>query len=298
MRSTDCAICGPGRGAREVYPQAFNPDDLNPVIFSARRAPDRRHFRIVRCDTCGLVRSDPVAPSSTLAELYQASDFDYGEEVANLRRTYGRYLGRLDSLGGVRGSLLEIGCGNGFFLLEALARGYRDVRGVEPSRDAIELAAPEIRPAIVEEVMRPGLFEADAFDVVCLFQVFDHVPDPGALLAEIHRVLRPGGLLLFLNHNVTSLSSRLLGEHSPIIDIEHTYLYSPLTMSRVVAAGGFEVVAGGPATNTYSLKYLAHLLPLPAGLRRAAGRLLTGRAGRWRMTVPLGNLFLVARRPR
>src|SRR5207248_2471865 len=103
----------------------------------ARRLPDGIRYRIAKCRTCGLVRSDPVVAPEVLARLYVQSTFDYGDEVANLTRTYGRYLAKLASYGVRKGALLEIGCGNGFFLVEALARGYTTVRGCEPSAAAV-----------------------------------------------------------------------------------------------------------------------------------------------------------------
>jgi SAM-dependent methyltransferase len=146
--------------------------------------------------------------------------------------------------------------------------------------------------------MRPGLFGPGEFDVICLFQVFDHLPDPGGLLDECRRALRPGGLLLCINHNVEALSARLLKERSPIIDIEHTYLYNPSTMARLFTAHGFRVKRVGPVWNRYTLHYLTRLVPLPGALKRPALRLLQRTpAGRLRLSVPLGNLYLIAEGP-
>jgi SAM-dependent methyltransferase len=299
LKRTRCAICQTESNATEVYPANFDPEDLNPVVFSARRLPDRVHYRMVRCDRCGLVRSDPVADAELLAHLYRQSTFDYGEEVTNLRRTYRRYLARLDRFGARHGALLEIGCGNGFFLEEALAHGYARVRGVEPSTAAISMARADVAPHIVCDVMRPGLFGPEQFDAVCMFQVFDHISEPGALLEDCLDVIKPGGLLLGLNHNVESASARLLGERSPIVDIEHTYLYSPNTMSRLLVDRGFEVLQAGAVFNSYTLNYLTRLLPLPAWMKRPLlATLRATRLGRACLRVPLGNLYVVARKPR
>ena len=219
LRNTRCAICGTEGNAAELYPANFDLQSLNPAVFSARRLPDRVHYRLVKCKACGLVRSDPVASAELLAQLYHQSTFTYTDEVTDLKRTYGRYLAKLDHYGAHKDALLEIGCGNGFFLQQALAQGYRSVRGVEPSRAAVNQAAPEVRGSIVCDLMRPGLFGPAEFDVICLFQVFDHVPDPAALLDACFIALRPGGLVLSLNHNVTAVSAHLLGERSPIVDI-------------------------------------------------------------------------------
>ncbi len=297
LHTTRCAICGTEGNATELYPANFGLGHFNPEIFSARRLPDRIHYRMVRCNGCGLVRSDPVADAATLGELYRQSTFDYGAEVASLRRTYGHYLDRLEAFGARKGSLLEIGCGNGFFLEEARARGYPDVNGVEPGSAVVEQAEPGIRDRIVCDMMRPGLFAPETFDVVCLFQVFDHISEPAALLHECAGVLKSRGLVLILNHNIESVSARLLGERSPIIDIEHTYLYSPATLSKLAENAGLEVQHTGSVFNHYPLQYITRLVPFPAPLKRALLWLLkTTSLGRIPLSVPLGNLYLVAQK--
>ena len=115
---------------------------------------------MVSCGRCGLVRSDPVLDEANLTHLYAKSTFEYEAETANLRATYGRYLARLRKIGGRQESLLEVGCGDGFFLEQALQQGYTTVRGVEPSEAAIAGASPRVRDQIVCDVMRPGLFPA------------------------------------------------------------------------------------------------------------------------------------------
>jgi SAM-dependent methyltransferase len=297
LHPTRCAICGTADGSEELYPAQLNPEAFTASVFSARRLPDRTHYRMVRCLTCGLVRSDPVLDAEALAALYRESSFDYGDELEGIRATYGAALDRLASVAPGRNGLLDVGCGSGFVLELARDRGWQAIRGVEPSTEAIAEADAAVRPAIVQDVLREGLFEAESFDAVTLFQVLDHIPEPVAFLRECLRILRPGGAILALNHNVTAWSARILGERSPIIDVEHTYLYSPETMRRIFGQVGFEVVTVGPVRNTYSTTYLLHLTPLPRGLKESLiPRLRQTRLGRSQLTVPLGNLCLIARR--
>jgi len=244
------------------------------------------------------VRSDPVADTLVLAELYAQSSFDYAGEVDNIRATYGRYLAKAVSYGIQKGPLLEIGCGNGFFLEEALFRGYSPVQGIETSRIAVERATPAVRDKILCAAMEPGLFSPESFEIICLFQVIDHLPEPGAVLAECHKLLRPGGLILIISHNVDSLSAKLLRNRSPIIDIEHTYLFSPATLSRLLAVHGFQAIESGSVSNIYTLRYLAQMVPLGKGLKRVLlGLLKITSGGGIRLSLPLGNLYLVARKP-
>ncbi len=256
---TLCAICQTLDNADEMYPATLDASAFTPTVFSARRLPDRIHYRIVRCRGCGLVRSDPVVDQTLIRELYARSTFDYADEVGGLRITYGRSLARLARHGAGKDALLEIGGGNGFFLEEAVKQGYRQVTGVEPSQDAI---------------------------------------DPGATLDECYRLLRPGGLFLCVCHDVAAPSSRLLGERSPIVDVEHTYLYSQATASRIFRQHGFEIAAVGALWNVYPVSYLVRLLPVPSRLKIVSlGALKTTGIGKLHVVLPLGNLELVARKP-
>lgn len=292
---TRCAICGAEGGADEVYPANVDADTLDDVVFSARRLPDGIHFRMVRCRTCGLVRSDPIVPADHLARLYAESHFDESE-VPNLRCTYARVLAELDRHGARKDALLEIGSGTGFSLEEARAHGYRRTVGVEPSLKAAAEADRRAGVETVRDIMRPGLFAPESFDVVCIFQTLDHLPDPASVLDECRRLLRPGGLVLALNHDTSALSARVLGERSPIVDVEHTYLYDQRTMRLLFESRGYEVLAVGPVRNLNSVRYLLHLLPLPRRLKALARTLLAPLDGA-RLWVPLGNQRLIARRP-
>ncbi|MEP7131574.1 MAG: class I SAM-dependent methyltransferase [Acidobacteriota bacterium] len=298
LKPTSCAICGGEGNAAEIYPARLDREDLRPEVFSARRKPDGVHYRLVKCQSCGLVRSDPAADPGRIAEIYSKSGFDYAGEVENLTATYGHYLRQLVADDGSAGSLLEIGCGNGFFLEEALRQGFHDVRGIEPSADAIRCASEAIAPRIVPGVFRREVFEPESFDVICLFQVLDHLPDPAGALETAFQMLKPGGKLLCLNHDVEAISARVLGEKSPIVDVEHTFLFGKGTLRRLVESSGFRVERIGTAWNRCSLRYLVHLLPFPAALKERltdlADRTRLGRLSLW---LPLGNLFGIGRRP-
>jgi SAM-dependent methyltransferase len=297
LQPTSCAICGTAGNAEELYVATLTPGAFTAAIFSARRLPDRVHYRMVRCRWCGLVRSDPVLGADDVAQLYRASTFEYGDELDGLRATYRRALARVAELVPERAGLLDIGTGSGFVLELAQDSGWTGLRGVEPSEDAIAKARPDIRPMISQDVMRPGSFEPGSFGAVTMFQVLDHMPDPLALLDECRRVVRPGGVVMAFNHNVTAWSARLLGKRSPIVDVEHTYLYSPGTIRLLFDRAGFEVESVKPVRNTYSMLYLARLLALPDRQKTLLLSLLRGsRVGRLKATVPLGNLCLIARR--
>ena len=60
LLDTTCANCLTDTHDKEVYAANFRLEDLNPEVFTARRRPDRLHYRMVTCRQCGLMRANPV----------------------------------------------------------------------------------------------------------------------------------------------------------------------------------------------------------------------------------------------
>lgn len=296
MIQTRCAICETDSADQELYDETLGQAAATFQRFSARRTPDRVHYRIVQCRECGLLRSNPILPDGELARLYQGSTMTYLDEAAFAGSTYAHYLRRYMTFAPGKDRLLEIGCGNGFFLEQALALGFHEVHGVEPSRQAVELASPQLRNNIRNDIFRDGLFPAGYFDVVCAFQVFDHMAHPNEVLQACNRTLKPGGVALFINHDSGAFPNRLFGERSPIIDVEHIYLYNRETMRHIFSKNGFDVLDVFPVRNRYPLSYWCKMAPLPSALKsRLLGFLQGSRLGQWTMSLKAGNLGLVAR---
>jgi len=294
MRHTLCAICDTDQWDRPLYPEALGDGAFTSDRFSARRLPDRVHYRMVQCGHCCLVRSDPVLDDAELAQLYAASRLTYHREAGYAGETYGHYLRELLPFVPARNRLLEIGCGSGFFLERALDLGFAEVCGVEPSRDAVGAASPRVRPSITNESFCGGLFPDSSFDIICAFQVFDHLANPNQTLQACRRLLRPGGVILLIHHDVGAWTNRLLGERSPVIDVEHIYLYDRHTMARVLARNGFDLIRVFGVRNRYPIYYWTSLAPLPNFVKGPLVPKLRGsRLGRATVAWNAGNLGIV-----
>ena len=292
-----CAICGKGAPRKVLYKQNFDLKDANENTFSARRLPDGIHYRILKCINCDLVYSSPILPEARLKKLYKESKITYGEQIQDLTKTYGHYLRELEKYGVVKGKLLEIGCGNGFFLVEAKKQGYKEVYGVEPSREAIKKAPREVANKIKNDLFNKKLFSRDFFDVICFFQTFDHISSPNEFLKNCFNILKPGGFVLAFNHNVSSIQALVLGEKSPIIDIEHTYLYNPKTMRMIFEKNKFQVISLLPSFNIYSLNYLIHLVPLPRKIKNFLLSFLKSiGVSKLKLRLRIGNMVLYAKK--
>ena len=297
MVHTLCAICDTDRWDRVLYPATMNDQAATAERFSARRTPDRVHYRVVRCGQCGLVRSDPVLPEDELLKLYQGSRFDHPVESQFAAETYARCVAQIMPQLPDRDALLEIGCGNGAFLKAALDLGFKHLFGVEPSRRSVECAPTGLRERILNVGFRDGLFPPNSFSVVCGFQVLDHLAAPLEVVHACLKLLRPGGVAFFLNHDAGAWTNRLLGSRSPIIDIEHIYLFDQKTVSMLFAAAGFEVLRTFRVVDRHPLAYWLRLSPLPQWLSKPLIASVNSLGlGSLPVAWKAGNLAIVARR--
>jgi ubiquinone/menaquinone biosynthesis C-methylase UbiE len=116
------------------------------------------------------------------------------------------HLPRLIDFNGYSGkSVLEVGCGAGVDLAR-FARGGAKATGVDIAASAIELANTNFQQQGLEVELRVANGEAlpfrdDTFDLVYAHGVVQYTADPGRLVNEVHRVLKPGGEAIFQVYN-------------------------------------------------------------------------------------------------
>jgi SAM-dependent methyltransferase len=299
LTETKCPICDSTGDYTVIYKSNFSHSDFNAEVFSARRMPDVIHYQIVKCNNDGLVRSCPVYDSSVIENLYKSSKLNYTEQIENLTNSYLEALDRVLSRLDMNAKILEVGCGNGFVLKALFDRGYRNLHGIEPSSDAAAKADENIRKRITVDFLKDGVFEKGAFNCIFFFQTLDHIYEPVQFLNACHSLLAPGGFILALNHDVESLSAKILGERSPIIDIEHSHLYSKETIRKLFSKCGFRPIETFSSRNIISLKYLLWLMPLPKKLKlkllNSKGR-FDNFLSKHKLKLKLGNLCIIGQK--
>jgi len=204
-------------------------------------------WRLVRC-RCGLRALDAdMAETETLAnneKQYGGDDYnEWYKTVRPLLRE--RYAGDLDEIErrlprAGSPTILDVGCSYGWFLEVAAERGW-SATGVEVTDETASVARAaglDVRTGTLQE----GGFADGSFDVVCLWDVLEHIPDVDAFLAEVRRVLRPGGLLAVQSPNVRSVMARAAGaEWSWLLLPFHVWHFTPASIRATLARRGFGV---------------------------------------------------------
>jgi 2-polyprenyl-3-methyl-5-hydroxy-6-metoxy-1,4-benzoquinol methylase len=296
---TKCPICDSIGNYTVIYKSNFSYSDLTSEVFSARRLPDAIHYQIVRCNNDNLVRSCPVYDTSVIENLYKTSKLNYTEQIENLIPSYLAVLDKVLCKLAKDAKILEVGCGNGFILKALSDRGYSNLYGIEPSSDAAAKADGSIRDKITVDFLKDGIYNNGCFDFIFFFQTLDHIYEPVQFLNSCYNLLVPGGFILALNHNVKSLSAMIMGEKSPIIDIEHTHLYSKETIRELFSKCGFRPIETFSPKNIVSLEYLLWLMPLPKKLKlkllNSKGKIFNLLLKR-KMKLKLGNLCIIGQK--
>lgn len=131
---------------------------------------------------------------------------------------------------GADATVLDFGCGTGA-MLGYLAR-YGQVQGVDASAEAVGFCRERGVEAVIRADGLPLPFEAGSFDLVTALDVIEHVDRDDELLAELHRVAKPGGTLL-----VTVPAFRFLwGQQDEVSHHKRRYT-APELRERIAAAG-------------------------------------------------------------
>lgn len=232
---------------------------------------------LIECVDCGLGVIDPLPTKETLEQTWTPLYNCYWQQadmvevharlLVRLRRrleqvTYAALAGPPGSTGwlgqvvaklfGTRlasppqhvpgGTILDVGCGNGFFLKYMRQAGWA-AAGIELS----PLAAAHARAAgfqvEIGDFCTGTPFSSGSFDVVRLSHVLEHLRDPAAAIVEAHRLTREDlGLVIVALPNFSSLQRRMWGPSWTGLDLpRHLYHFTPTAVARLLVRQGLVV---------------------------------------------------------
>jgi 2-polyprenyl-3-methyl-5-hydroxy-6-metoxy-1,4-benzoquinol methylase len=223
----------------------------------SEQAAKRRHqesgYIMVRCLRCGLVYQNPRPSQQELLKAYQTYLPDGEEEI----EAWGRMVEPVFRSGAdliertmPRGRLLDVGTGYGFFLALMQSRGW-EAMGLEVSPTGAQYGRKRWGLSILPQPWEKSSFHEGEFDVVTAFYVVEHLPDPVIFLREVHRILRPGGMILLRYPHTTPIKNilSLMRIKNNLYHLPyHLSDFSPRTIRRALQEAGFtkiKTVIGG-----------------------------------------------------
>ncbi len=201
----------------------------------------------VKCHSCSLLLQNPQPVSKDILERYDEEYFQYEREneeaFLNLMYLGLRDIGfeSLSSASREPGTFLDIGCATGRLAASLRAEGWQ-AEGVEVCRAAAEYGSRNFGVPIFPGTLDEAEFDSNSFDIVHNSHVIEHVNTPDLFMAEIYRILKPGGYYICATPNSRSLQAVLFQERWRSAIADHLFLFSLRTLPRLAENNGFSVI--------------------------------------------------------
>jgi len=215
-----CNICG----------KAFDRDttELAPVHCNVRRFA-HEVFHVWRCPDCRCMHCLEMVD---LDHYYAAYEPHREELDFFMRLVYSEQLRRFRAAGLKRDHrFLDYGCGSGKLVSYLHTKGYANAVGYDPYGEALDLADRSV-------------LEDGALDFICLQEVIEHVEEPRPLLAELSRLLRPGGCLLVGMPSGDDIDLGRPHEFKHHLHVPyHLHIYTREVLERLAGEIGLEPIA-------------------------------------------------------
>lgn len=241
-----CNICGSPR-FNVLFPDELA--DAQPSVDYNFTPATRKTYQIVRCDSCGLVYTNPMP---CLESTYKdSSDEVYLASRAQRVVTSTKLVHKIQDFT-KRGKLLDVGCATGIFL--DVAAQYFEVEGVELSKWARDIASQNHK--VYDKKLSELPFSRE-YDIVTLLGVIEHFEDPMTELVNINRLLKPGGRVVIYTGDIDAWLPRLLRKKWWWFQGMHLYYFSRETLTLLLEKCGFSVDIATKHTSYFQLFSLA-----------------------------------------
>lgn len=205
-------------------------------------------FQIKVCQACSLGTTSPRPSDHDLSRYYLSQDYisHSGHApglIGNLyrlaRKFTLKYKRKLIEQSHSEGILLDYGCGTGEFLYEMKRHGWT-IAGFEPSETA-RVKAQELTNGTV--YAEDNALQANHFDVITLWHVLEHVPDPVTTLQHLCGTLKPHGTLYIAVPNFYSPDAKHYKAGWAGFDVpRHLWHFTKESMFKLLSHGSFRLV--------------------------------------------------------
>lgn len=192
----------------------------------------------VRCRGCALVLINPRRPFADIRAGYDAAySAGYTRKAEKKLRRARRRVRRLVGEYALAGRWLDVGCSAGFVVRAAAEAGF-EAHGVDIESAAIAYGREVLGLANLREgLLHEQAYADGCFDAISCYDVIEHVPDLHGFVAELARILAPGGVLDLGTPDLGHWRvPRALERWNELKPSEHLYYFDRHTLARVLEA--------------------------------------------------------------
>ena len=192
-------------------------------------------------------------------DLSRGAYINYKEDKPFIVRNMRNFLAEIKKMK-PRGKLLEVGCAMGFFMEIALQAGY-DAYGFDPSQYAVENAIKlNGNKRITHGSIHSVKYPPKSFDVIALFDVFEHLWDPQRDLRTLFSLLKDDGIIIIATGDTESIAANVLGRRWTFyIPPQHLYFFNRQTLTALLNKENLTPVRWFRIGKWLSLRYVLHL---------------------------------------
>ncbi|NVO03979.1 MAG: class I SAM-dependent methyltransferase [Bacteroidetes bacterium] len=202
-----------------------------------KELPRYRSNYLVKCKSCGFVFCNKIPEIDELKNHYNG--YPRNTDISSI--TIKRYHELLNVFEKYRFSnnILDIGCGDGHFLVVAKERNW-NVYGTEYTNEAIKICRAK-KIEVSKGILDVNNYDQINFDVITSFEVIEHINNPVEEVININKLLRIGGAFYFTTPNFNSLNRSILKNEWSVIEFpEHLSYYTRKTISELLKKNNFE----------------------------------------------------------
>ncbi len=232
-----CPVCG----SKDFYTLLLASGNRG-VPFISKKHP------VVLCKNCGICFLNPQHSEEDYQKYYEWHDRPTDRKVdargfrPGTRTEYDRL--RIDFLSrfikDTKSSVIDIGSGYGNFLKNLKDRGYENLFGIEPNREAVKVAKENFGFEIYNANLGDASLPQNMFDAATLIAVIEHFNDPIKELKNIYKLLKPGGYLYVNTPNLLDVTLRQgINKYFKFV---HTFYFTETSLSNCLKKAGFEIV--------------------------------------------------------
>ena len=211
-----------------------------------RLFPVGDRFSLVQCGACRIAITVPVLPFDEMGPYYPPAYYGARNRRFNplfewLVTVFRHRRVRKIETFVAKGRVLDIGCGRGITLSQLRDDGW-DVAGVEISEAAAAHARSLLGDTIFVGDVLGAPWPEGSFDVINIWHVLEHLPDPAAVLARCRALLRAGGLLVVAVPNLESIQAAFAGPLWFHLDVpRHYWHFGATNLRALLEREGFAV---------------------------------------------------------